>query len=407
MHIPFCHRRCFYCDFPVVPLGDKASGELGPGSASIKHYLELLHREIELVSEGQPLSTVYIGGGTPSILSPKQIERLLSHLRNQFGLQAGAEITLEIDPASFTNKDLGKFIDVGINRVSLGAQSFNDNILIQLGRRHNSLQLFESCDWLSHAFKRGELHSWSIDLIQNLPGHSLGLWNQQLHEALRYSPPHLSVYDLSIEEGTVFSWRQKRGQLNLPNDDIGADITDLTCSILKEFGYSRYEISNFALPGHTSRHNRVYWSGAGWWGFGLGATSCPWGTRLTRPRRREDYENWLASQEIDGLDSTLVAANYSPVQLDDLILVGLRRREGVDFDELARSYGWSKDKSSSSFKELEMRWDSFIQKGWMKCRGKRFFLSDGYGMNFSNQVLVEMISWWESLPKDVVALPNS
>ena len=139
LHIPFCHRRCFYCDFAVVPLGDKAKGEFGPGSASIQTYLEQLHAEIALAPSGPPLATVYIGGGTPSLLSATQIRGLLEALRHQFGFQAGAEITLEMDPASFDQADLQAVIKAGINRVSLGGQSFDDQVLEALGRRHRRL----------------------------------------------------------------------------------------------------------------------------------------------------------------------------------------------------------------------------------------------------------------------------
>ena len=129
LHIPFCHRRCFYCDFPVVPLGDSARGDHGPGSASIKSYLDLLYRDISLSPKGLPLATIYIGGGTPSLLSSGQVANLLDHLRSHFGFQYDAEITLEIDPASFDKDSLEGFLDAGINRFSLGAQSFDDKVL--------------------------------------------------------------------------------------------------------------------------------------------------------------------------------------------------------------------------------------------------------------------------------------
>ena len=182
LHIPFCHRRCFYCDFPIVPLGDSAGGEIGPGSNSIKAYLKLLHREIDLFQKGSPLATVYIGGGTPSLLSASQLANLLDHLRKHFGFQYGAEITLEIDPASFDKNSLIGFLEAGVNRISLGAQSFDNNVLKQLGRRHNSKNVFESCNWINESFSRGELVSWSLDLIQNLPEQTISDWKKQLME---------------------------------------------------------------------------------------------------------------------------------------------------------------------------------------------------------------------------------
>ncbi len=402
LHIPFCHRRCFYCDFPVVPLGDKANGTSGTGSRSIKSYLGLLHREISLASDGPPLSTIYIGGGTPSLLSPGQIKSLLDHLRNQFGFQDGVEITMEIDPASFDQRQLEGYQLSGINRVSLGGQSFNDKVLEQIGRRHRNQDLLVACELLKDAFKKGNITSWSIDLIQNLPEQDLLTWENELINALATGAPHLSVYELSIEPGTVFEKKRIQGQLELPNDDLAIEIMRLTSSKLREAGFSRYEISNFALPGHASRHNRAYWSGVGWWGFGQGATSAPWGMRLARPRTRDGYRKWLENQEKYGLDSSLDVVNARPMAFDDQLIVGLRRREGIDLSVLASSWGWDINQRKTYLPSLKSRWKKAIKNGWLKHSGERFYLSDPYGMEISNQILVEILLWWESLPVDAV-----
>lgn len=313
LHIPFCHRRCFYCDFAVVPLGDHADGA---HSASIAAYLPLLQAEIAASPNPAPLSTVYIGGGTPSLLTPEQMGELLDGLRQRFGFSPGAEITLEMDPASFDRPRLEGMLALGINRVSLGGQSFDDAVLERLGRRHRRRHLLQAAAWLRQAQAAADLASWSLDLIQGLPEQDLPHWRQQLQQALELEPPHLSVYDLIVEPGTVFERLQQRGQLPLPDPDLGADLMDLTGEQLRSAGYGRYEISNYALPGHASRHNRVYWSGAGWWGFGLGATSAPYGQRLARPRTREAYAAWLQT----GAAST--AAGQPP--FDEWLMVGLR-----------------------------------------------------------------------------------
>lgn len=407
LHIPFCHRRCFYCDFAVVPLGDKASGVEGPGSASIKSYLCILHREISLSPEGPPLSTVYIGGGTPSLLSPEQISSLLRHLESRFGFQCGVEISLEIDPGSFNFLDLQGYLEAGINRVSLGGQSFEDNVLEQLGRSHRRQHLLEACDWLDNFFKSGQLSSWSLDLIQNLPGQDLPSWESQLIQAIGTSAPHLSIYDLSIEPGTVFAWRASRGQLQLPDENLAADVMRCTRSILCRFGFSRYEISNYALPGHASRHNRVYWSGAGWWGFGQGATSAPWGERLSRPRTRGAYKSWVEYQESKGVDPSLNSQTAMPMPLDDQIMVGLRRREGIDLMYLANRWGWGLIECEEYLTSLKFFWKDAIEKDWLVNTGWRFRLSDPKGMEISNQILIQMFLWWDALPGDAVAGSNS
>ena len=403
LHIPFCHRRCFYCDFAVVPLGDKAGGEVGPGSASIQAYLEQLHAEIALSPVGPPLATVYIGGGTPSLLSPAQIRQLLEVLRRQFGFQAGAEITLEMDPASFDQADLQALIRAGITRVSLGGQSFDDQVLAALGRRHRRADLEQCCRWLVSAQLEGSLSSWSLDLIRNLPQQGLESWAEQLEQALAVQAPHLSIYDLAVEPGTVFAWRQERGELPLPDDELAVELMAQTSTRLSKAGFCRYEISNYARPGHASRHNRVYWSGAGWWGFGMGATSAPWGERLARPRTREGYANWLEDQRAR-LDPSLQRTMAAVLPLDDRLLVGLRRHEGVHLRDQAKRCGWDDHSCDAHLPDLEMRWRGAEARGLLVQEAGRWRLSDPEGMALSNQVLVEVVCWWDQLPVALTGL---
>ncbi len=400
LHIPFCHRRCFYCDFAVVPLGDRADAFGGSGSGSIEAYLDLLSAEINLSPQGPALATVYVGGGTPSLLRPDQIAALLLQLRGRFGFQDGAEITLEMDPATFERSDLQSLIAAGVTRVSLGGQSFDDVRLAALGRRHRSQDLLEACHWLQDSLQVGELQSWSLDLIRNLPDQGDQEWEAQLEQAVAVQAPHISIYDLSVEPGTVFAWREKRGELALPEEDAAADRIAFTTRRLRRAGYSRYEISNFARPGHASRHNRVYWSGAGWWAFGLGATSAPWGERMARPRTREAYASWLKDQSQE-LDSSLLQGSAGSLPLDDRLLVGLRCHEGVDLWELARGCGWDERRCNRDLPGLEARWETYVVTGLMERFGRRWRLSDPEGMAVSNQVLVEVVEWWELLPDPV------
>ncbi len=382
LHIPFCHRRCYYCDFAVVPLGDRARADDGPGSASIHEYLGLLVREIASAPEGPPLSTVYLGGGTPSLLTANQIGSLLAVVRNHYGLQQGAEITLEMDPASFDQQKLQDLIGHGINRVSLGGQSFDDAVLLDLGRRHRSDDLREACLWMQKAHRNGSLRSWSLDLIQNLPGQTLDHWVDQLQQAIATGAPHLSVYDLSVEPGTVFERRRRRGDLALPPERLAVDLMALTRRQLAAAGLSRYEISNYARPGHASRHNRVYWSGAGWWGFGMGATSGAFGERVPRPRTREGYRAWLDEQDAVPRSAP---ERWPPIPIDDQLLVGLRRREGVALDPIG----------CPEPQALIERWRDLISAGLVAQRAGRWQLTDPEGMALSNQVLVEVLLWWD------------
>ena len=383
LHIPFCHRRCFYCDFAVVPLGDHADGA---NSGSIAGYLELLLGEIAAAPAGPPLATVYVGGGTPSMLTPAQVGSLLAALGTHFGLAPGAEISLEMDPASFDGPRLAGYLAAGVNRVSLGGQSFDDAVLARLGRRHRSTDLLQAAHWLHQARQGGDLASWSLDLIQGLPHQGLASWREQLAQAMALAPPHLSIYDLIIEPGTVFAWRQGRGELELPDADLGADLMELTAQALQAAGYGHYEISNFALPGHASRHNRVYWSGAGWWGFGLGATSAPWGQRLARPRTRAAYAEWLAESHPASRGTQAAGLPF-----DERLLVGLRRREGVRLADLAGQAGVT----SAELGDLLGRWQPFRERGLLLQEGPRWRLSDPEGLALSNGVLRELLAWWE------------
>jgi coproporphyrinogen III oxidase-like Fe-S oxidoreductase len=422
LHIPFCHRRCFYCDFPVVPLGDRADGAQGPGATSVAAYLALLHQEIALARQGPPLSTVYLGGGTPSLLAPAQVGALLEALQQRFGIAPGAEITLEADPASFDQDRLLGWLAAGINRISLGGQSLDNGVLAALGRRHQRTDVVEVAAWLDAAQGRGALRSWSLDLIQGLPpffgatvagvtvaeatvaearapADVLAHWHQQLRQALALGPPHFSVYDLIVEPGTVFARQQERGQLRLPDEDLGADLMEATAQVLRQAGYGRYEISNYALPGHASRHNRVYWSGGGWWGFGLGATSALGGKRQARPRTREQYAAWIQAGaregELGGAELGGAEGGDGPLgagpPIDELLMVGLRRREGVPLRQMLGQLGLDRQAE----RELRLRLAAFEQRGLLRVEGGRWRLQDPEGLALSNAVLREVLEWWQ------------
>ncbi len=387
LHIPFCQRRCFYCDFAVVPLGDRADGS---HSGSIASYLPLLQAEIGATPAGPPLSTVYLGGGTPSLLTAGQIGGLLEALRQRFGLAQGAEITLEMDPATFDRARLEGVLAEGVNRVSLGGQSFDDGVLARLGRRHRCADLLQAAGWLRQALASGDLTSWSLDLIQGLPEQDGAHWLEQLERALALEAPHLSVYDLIVEPGTVFDRLQRRGQLQLPEADLAADLMDLTWQRLTAAGYGHYEISNYARPGHASRHNRVYWSGAGWWGFGLGSTSAPFGRRLARPRTRDAYAAWLRQG-----GASAAAAGGDPafaMPFDERLIVGLRQREGVNLERLAAAAGLP----AAEIEALAKRLQRFVERGLLRIEGPRWRLSDPAGLALSNAVLRELLAWWET-----------
>ena len=397
VHIPFCHRRCFYCDFSVVPLGNKVDTLQGYGSKTVKEYLHFLYQEILSIKHKAPLSTIYLGGGTPSILHPKQIKELIDLFKESYGIDYGAEITMELDPASFNQDDLYGFINAGINRFSLGVQSFNNQILQKSGRRHLKEDAEQSCLWLKRVYDSGLIKSWSLDLIQNLPLSGFKEWQDDLRKTIMFSPPHLSIYDLSIEDGTVFKKLVNSGKLKLVSDEEAFKNSESTHLILKNSGYSRYEISNYCLPRHQSRHNRVYWSGLGWWSFGQGSTSAPWGQKLTRPRVSKEYKDWVIRQYELNLDSSLTNRDFVYKELDEKVMLGLRLKEGIDIHQVLKEQKWENKKFENNLNKLLKEWEKFIESGLLVRQGNRFFLSDPKGMELSNQILISMFKWWDKI----------
>ena len=397
VHIPFCHRRCFYCDFAVIPLGNKVETLQGYGSKTVKEYLHFLHKEILSIKHKSSLSTIYVGGGTPSILDPQQIKQLIDLFKENYGVDYGAEITMEVDPASFNLDDLHGFINAGINRFSLGVQSFDNQILQKSGRRHLREDAEKSCLWLKKVYSAGLIKSWSLDLIQNLPLSGLREWKEDLKKAITFSPPHISIYDLNIENGTVFKKLVNLGKLQLPSDELAFRNSETTQLILKNSGYSRYEISNYCLPKHQSRHNRVYWSGLAWWGFGQGSTSSPWGQKLTRPRVSKEYKEWVMGQYKLSLDSSLNNIDYVYQELDEKIMLGLRLKEGIDIYKFFEEQNWENKKLESNLRKLLSKWERFLESGLLVKNGNRFFLSDPQGMELSNQILISMFEWWDEI----------
>ena len=397
VHIPFCHRRCFYCDFSVVPIGDEVDSISGKNSQTINEYLYFLKREILSIQHKSSLSTIYIGGGTPSILNPLQITDLINTFKNHYGIDNGAEITMEVDPASFNQNDLYGFVNAGVNRFSLGAQSFNNIVLKNAGRRHTYDDVKQSCSWLYEAKNKNLIRSWSLDLIQNLPKSNFNIWKNDLENTFLYKPPHVSIYDLNIEEGTLFQKLKDLGKLNVPDEEQSFENSVLTSLMFKKSGYLRYEISNYSVPGHQSRHNRVYWKGSGWWSFGQGSTSSPWGIQFTRPRGSEEYKKWALTQENGKIEESLIQIPNKCLDLDEKIMLGLRLREGINIKELFYEHGWDTEKSKIYLFKLLQMWNKYIECGLLCQAGDRYFLSDPKGMELSNQILISMFRWWDQI----------
>lgn len=373
LHIPFCRRRCFYCDFPVSVVGDRLRGET---SGTISQYVEALCQEIQVTpSVDQPLETIFFGGGTPSLLSNNQLQRLVETLKERFGISPSAEISMEMDPGTFDLAHLQGYCSAGVNRVSLGAQAFQEDLLRISGRSHSVSEIFTAIDLI----RQVEVREFSIDLISGLPHHILDSWHESLEKAMAISPTHISVYDMTIEPGTAFGRYYKAGDQPLPADETTVKMYQMAQQVLKTAGYEHYEISNYAQPGHQCRHNRVYWENRPYYGFGMGAASYVEGKRFTRPRKTKDYYQWVR----DGCAIACVVTPPNEVLLETLML-GLRLAEGVSLEMLAEKFGKQK------VAEIHKCCQPYYEKGWVEVVEHRLRLCDPQGFLFSNVVLAEL-----------------
>lgn len=401
VHIPFCRRRCFYCDFPVSVVGDAYGGanprKNSDHSGTMQEYIAALCREIIITPRfGQSLQTVFFGGGTPSLLSVNQLSRILSTLDRQFGMAGNVEISLEIDPGTFSLEQLQGYRAAGVNRVSLGVQAFQDELLKVCGRSHNVSDIYHAVELVQKA----QIPNFSLDLISGLPHQTLAQWEFSLLAAVDIAPVHLSCYDLVLEPVTAFGHYFTGGIEPLPADEISAQMYRLAQEILTNVGYQHYEISNYALPGYQCQHNRVYWENRSYYGFGMGAASYVEGVRFTRSRTRKEYYQWLENL-------TSVQARENSIQFSDILLetlmLGLRLAEGLSLEAIAQKFGKNTlDRIWSCLQPYyQQRWieitddDGLILKLGNRSilpQFGRLRLSDPEGFLFSNRILATLFS---------------
>ncbi|MES1024088.1 radical SAM family heme chaperone HemW [Gloeocapsa sp. BRSZ] len=378
VHIPFCRRRCYYCDFPVSVVGDRLHGE---NSGTISRYVEVLCQEIaHTTAAGEPLKTIFFGGGTPSLLSINQLQQIINTLKLQFGIANDAEISIEIDPGTFTLEQLQGYCLAGVNRVSLGVQAFQPELLKICGRSHAVEDIYTAIETIQTV----NVSSFSLDLISGLPYQTLAQWRDSLDRVVAIAPNHISIYDLQIEPGTAFNRYYEAGEQPLPTDDTTAQMYRMAQQVLASAGYEHYEISNYAQPLHQCRHNRVYWHNQPYYGFGMGATSYVQGQRFTRPRKTQEYYQWVKDYiAADGvLDCPQTPLNE--VLLETLML-GLRLKEGIDLTTLTQQFG------VETVAKIWQCLQPYYEQGWVELVGtEQIRLSDPEGFLFSNTVLARL-----------------
>ncbi|HEV2861139.1 MAG TPA: radical SAM family heme chaperone HemW [Pyrinomonadaceae bacterium] len=321
IHIPFCRARCSYCDF--------ATGAYDAALAD--RYVLAVEREVEAFApagDGADVDTVYFGGGTPSLLTPAQLSRLLGAVRRRFRVSDDAEVTMEMNPGTVSPEVLDGFRAAGVNRASFGAQTFDDAELRRLGRTHTADDVRRTLSLLRGA----GFDNVSFDLIAGLPAQTLAAWERNLAEALALGPEHLSLYLLEVHEATPLAAQIREGRYQPPDADLAAEMYELMVERTRAEGFEQYEISNFCRAGRESRHNTKYWTGEPFYGFGCSAHS--FDGRASRWSNERDVRAYVNLVESEG------AAVVERVELDEreagaeALFLGLRLlRRGVDLSE--------------------------------------------------------------------------
>jgi oxygen-independent coproporphyrinogen-3 oxidase len=324
VHIPFCSSRCSYCDF--------ATGLYQ--SELAKRYVRCLVNEISASQyHGENVDTIYFGGGTPSLLAPAQLDRILASLSDNFKIAAETEITLEINPGSATPEKLRAFRSLGVNRASFGAQTFDDAELAKLGRSHNTADALRTFADLREA----GFANVSFDLIAGLPGQTLDGWRRNIRQALDLAPEHLSFYLLEVHSGTPLAEHIRRGIQPQPDEDLAGVMYEWMLEQATAAGYEHYEISNLCRPGFHSRHNVKYWTAAPYYGFGCSAHSYDGDAR--RWSNHRDVLKYVSLVE-SGASAVVEEQQLSRTDVQaEAVFLGMRMMEGVDLRRYRESFG--------------------------------------------------------------------
>lgn len=369
LHMPFCVRKCAYCDFLSFPSGAKTQ----------RMYAKRLMEDIGVMGKryGEiPVETIFIGGGTPSVPDSGLIVEIMEHVRHAFHVADGAEISMEANPGSVTREKLTDYRKAGINRLSFGLQSANDRELKLLGRIHTWAEFLES---FTLARECG-FANLNIDLMSALPGQTCESWKETLSRVTDLDPEHISAYSLIIEEGTPFGERygSEEGRKLLPDEDSEREMYHETKRFLKDCGYERYEISNYAKPGRECRHNIGYWTGVPYLGLGLGASSYLDGCRFTV---NPDMKQYL--EEKPGMFADIEKLTKKDME-EEFFYVGLRMTAGVSLSEFERRFGISAKEVYPGLME------TFVKEKAARFEGDRFVLTD-YGLDVSNYIMAQFL----------------
>lgn len=318
IHIPFCVKKCNYCDFLSFPI------KTGTECAQVENYVKALQKEIcdpfQLPESPAKVDTIYFGGGTPSLLSERQIGRILESLNKKFAVESGAEITMECNPGTVTAESLQTYRNLGINRLSIGIQSAVEEELMLLGRIHT----FSQAEQAVYQAKQAGFTNLSVDLMSAIPGQTMASYEYSLRKILDLEPQHISSYSLIIEEGTPFY--EKYSSQPPVDEETDRTMYEMTQQMLQDYGYARYEISNYARPGYESCHNTKYWTGEDYLGVGLGASSKIGTFRLKNESNLKQYVDRITQGKTVTSVEEILTREEEKVEF---FILGLRRLEGV------------------------------------------------------------------------------
>ncbi len=370
IHIPFCAKKCAYCDFLSFSSSEDER-EL---------YLDALIKEIESHKDfGKTceVSTIFIGGGTPSILSDSQMKRLLESVKNNFFILEDVEFSIEVNPGSVTKEKLKEYNALGINRVSIGLQATNNEELKKLGRIHTMEEFLSTYELV----KKVGINNINIDLISAIPKQTIATWTQTLKDVIRLEPTHISAYSLIIEEGTRFYEEKEKLEDQLPSEDEERAMYELTKEILSKAGYIRYEISNYAKKGYECRHNLGYWERKEYLGLGLGAASLLGEIRIKNEDNLKKYIekcNKGNSVQVEREEVT------KEEQIEEFLFLGLRKMNGISKKEFNQRFDISIEEVYG--KELQ----EMLRDDWLREKGDILQLTDR-GIDISNQIFANLL----------------
>ena len=372
IHIPFCVRKCRYCDFLSFRCED---------DGILRGYTEALLKEMELKSKDlryRYADSVYIGGGTPSILSAWDMGKILETLRESFNITDDAEITIEANPATLTDEKLERYLRKGANRLSIGVQSFDNRLLELLGRIHNkndALYTFQKA-------KKAGFENINLDLMFGIPGQTMKMWKDTVRECVFLRPAHISLYSLQIEEGTEFYEMYRDGRLEEVSDSLDREMYHVALRVMCGAGYRHYEISNCALAGFAGRHNMRYWSYEDYIGLGPGASSFIGGRSFENLKVMTEYLDAL-KEDVSPVDTENIKSYSRREEMGIFVFTGLRKAEGISLEEFRDIFG---EDFFSVYDQRVLK----KYKGLLILADGRLYLSEK-GMDVSNRIMTEFV----------------